>query len=49
LLIEHGASRSVLLLFGVLCVSSGLLLWHGESRHFFSSTPMRDFADSNEE
>ena len=49
LLIEHGASRSVLLLFGVLCVPGGLFLWHGQSRHFFSSIPMRDFADSNGE
>ena len=35
LLIEHGASRWGLVLFGVLCVPSGLFLWHGQSRHFF--------------
>ncbi len=35
MLIEHGASRLVLVLFGLICVSCGLLLWHGQSRHFF--------------
>ena len=35
LLIEHGAHRLVLVLFGVLCVSGGLFLWHGQSRYFF--------------
>jgi hypothetical protein len=35
LLIEHGAGRLVLVLFGILSVSSGLFLWHGQSRHFF--------------
>ena len=34
LLIEHGASRWILVLFGVLCVSGGLFLWHGQSRFF---------------
>jgi len=34
LLIEHGASRLTLVLFGVLCVSGGLFLWHGQSRNF---------------
>ena len=32
-IIEHGASRWILILFGVLCVSGGLFLWHGQSRH----------------
>ena len=32
LLIDHGANRLVLVLFGVLCVSGGLFLWHGQSR-----------------
>jgi hypothetical protein len=35
LLIEHGANRLILILFGVMCVSGGLLLWHGQSRYFF--------------
>ena len=35
LLIEHGASRLVLVLFGIACVSGGLFLWHGQSRDFF--------------
>ena len=35
LLIEHGASRWMLVLFGVLCIPSGLFLWHGQSRAFF--------------
>ena len=39
LLIEYGANRWVLVLFGVLCVSGGLFLWHGQSRYFFSYTP----------
>ena len=37
LLIEHGASRFVLVLSGVLCVSGGLFLWHGQSRDFFQN------------
>ena len=28
LLIEHGANRLLLVLFGILCVSTGLFLWH---------------------
>ncbi len=28
LLMEHGANRVVLVLFGLICVSSGLFLWH---------------------
>ncbi len=35
LLIEHGASRVVLVLFGLIGVSGGLFLWHGQSRFFF--------------
>ena len=35
LLIEHGMSRWILVSFGVLCVSAGLFLWHGQSRFFF--------------
>ena len=35
-LIEHGVSRWILVLFGLLCVSGGLLLWHGQSRFFFA-------------
>ena len=35
LLIEHGASRWILVAFGILCVSFGLFLWHGQSRFFF--------------
>ena len=35
LLIEHGANRLILVLFGVLCVSAGLFLWHGLSLSFF--------------
>ncbi len=35
LLMEHGANRVVLVLFGLICVSSGLFLWHGQSRFFF--------------
>ena len=35
LLIEHGANRLILVLFGVLCVSGGLFLWHGQSQFFF--------------
>ena len=34
LLIEHGAMRLVLVLFGVLCMSGGLFLWHRQSRYF---------------
>ena len=37
LLIEHGASRWILVSFGVFCVSAGLFLWHGQSRFFFPS------------
>jgi len=37
LLIEHGASRLLLVLFGVLCASGGLFLWHGQSRYFFGT------------
>jgi hypothetical protein len=36
MLIEHGANRLILVLFGVLCVSGGLFLWHGQSRFFFA-------------
>jgi len=36
LLIEHGANRLLLVLFGVLGVSGGLFLWHGQSRFFFA-------------
>jgi hypothetical protein len=35
LLIEHGANRWVIVLFGMMCVSGGLFLWHGQSRDFF--------------
>lgn len=35
LLIEHGANRVFLVLFGLVCVSLGLLLWHKQSRYFF--------------
>ena len=35
LLIEHGASRWCLVLFGIVCISGGLFLWHGQSKHFF--------------
>jgi len=35
LLIEHGANRLALILFGMLCVSVGLFLWHEQSRFFF--------------
>jgi len=35
LLIEYGANRLALILFGVLCASGGLFLWHGQSRFFF--------------
>ncbi len=35
LLMEHGAYRVVLVLFGLICVSGGLFLWHGQSRFFF--------------
>ena len=34
LLIEHGASRWLLVLFGLSCVSYGLYLWHGQGRNF---------------
>ena len=35
LLVEHGMSRWILIMFGVLCISGGLFLWHGQSRDFF--------------
>jgi hypothetical protein len=35
LLIEHGANRLLLILFGIVCVATGLFLWHGQSRFFF--------------
>ena len=35
LLIEHGANRPILVVFGVLCLSGGLFLWHEQSRYFF--------------
>ena len=35
LLIVHGASRWILIMFGIFCVSGGLFLWHGQSRFFF--------------
>ena len=35
LLIEHRASRGGLVLFGIVSVSGGLFLWHGQSRLFF--------------
>ncbi|MDR1478677.1 MAG: hypothetical protein LBJ00_07020 [Planctomycetaceae bacterium] len=35
LLFEHGANRIILVLFGLVCVSGGLFLWHGQSRFFF--------------
>ena len=41
LLIEHGANRLLLVLFGVLGMSSGLFLWHGQSRFFFSQQEQR--------
>ncbi|GHT14740.1 hypothetical protein FACS1894170_11960 [Planctomycetales bacterium] len=34
LLIEHGAERYQLLVFGVLSVALGLFLWHRQSKHF---------------
>ena len=37
LLIEEGASRATLTLFGLISVASGLFLWHGQSRFFFPS------------
>ena len=36
LLIEHGASHWILVTFGILCMSSGLYLWHDQSRFFFT-------------
>ncbi|MCL2744049.1 MAG: hypothetical protein FWE67_09365 [Planctomycetaceae bacterium] len=42
LLIEHGASRWILVLFSVLCVPSGLFLWHGQSQCFFPKQPTED-------
>ncbi len=38
LLIEHGASRVALILFGLTAVAAGLLLWHGQSRFFFPNS-----------
>ena len=35
-LIEHGASRLLLVLFGALCLFGGLHLWHRQSRFFFA-------------
>jgi hypothetical protein len=35
LLIEHGANRLILVLFGAISMSGGLFLWHGLSRDFF--------------
>ena len=35
LLMEHGASRLILILFGIVCVFGGIFLWHGQSRFFF--------------
>ena len=35
LLIEHGAHRLLLVIFGIVCVATGLFLWHGQSRFFF--------------
>ena len=35
LLIEHGASRLCLVLFGIVCISGGLFMWNGQSKHFF--------------
>ncbi|MCL2005831.1 MAG: hypothetical protein FWG73_06665 [Planctomycetaceae bacterium] len=35
LLIEYGANRLVLVIFGVFCICVGLFLWHGQSRWFF--------------
>ena len=35
LLMEHGANRAVLVAFGLVCVTSGLYLWHEQSRYFF--------------
>jgi hypothetical protein len=34
LLIEHGAERYQLLVFGVVSVALGLFLWHGQSKYF---------------
>lgn len=39
LMIEHGANRTILVLFGVSYVSSGLFLWHKQSRFFFPEQP----------
>ena len=35
LLIQHGAPRFLLILFGLICVPLGLFLWHNQSRFFF--------------
>ncbi len=40
LLVEHGANRVALVLFGLVFVSSGLFLWHGQSRFFFPKRMM---------
>lgn len=34
-LFVYGADRFVLFLFGLICVTIGLCLWHGQSRFFF--------------
>lgn len=41
MLMEHGAARIPLVLFGVVCVSCGLFLWHGQSRYFFPEPESR--------
>lgn len=41
MLIEHGASRVVLALFGLICVTGGLFLWHGQSRFFFPNREVK--------
>ena len=35
LMMEHGANRVVLVMFGLISVSGGLFLWHGLSKDFF--------------
>ena len=40
LLIEHGAGRLYLVIFGVVCVSGGLSLWHGLSPYFTKTQPV---------
>jgi hypothetical protein len=41
LLIDHGVQRWALLLFGIFCVSGGLVLWHGQSRFFLEANDDR--------